>query len=70
MKDLVLLSYFLGLEVSFLSYDYYLTLEKYASNLISRAGITGSKTANTPIEYNSRLTPSGGKLLLDATRYK
>ena len=70
MKDLVLLSYFLGLEVSFLSYDYYLTLEKYASNLISRAGITGSKTANTPIEYNSHLTPSGGKLLLDATRYK
>lgn len=70
MKDLALLCYFLGLKVSSLSNGYYLTQAKYASNLISRVGITDNKTVDRSIDYNSHLTSSGGKFLLDATRYR
>lgn len=69
MKDLGLLCYFLSLKVSSSSDDYYLTRAKYASNLISQVDITNNKTVNTSIDYNSRLTSSGSKLLLDATYY-
>ncbi|KAK3021669.1 hypothetical protein RJ639_047503 [Escallonia herrerae] len=52
MKDLGTLSYYLGLEVSTASDGYYLSQAKYASNLLSRAGLTDSKTASTPFEPN------------------
>ncbi|KAK3032660.1 hypothetical protein RJ639_034926 [Escallonia herrerae] len=54
MKDLGTLSYFLGLEVSIASDGYYLSQAKYASNLLSRAGLIDSKIASTPIEPNVR----------------
>ncbi|XP_031738814.1 uncharacterized protein LOC116402772 [Cucumis sativus] len=38
MKDLGTLSYFLGLEISSLSDDYYLSQAKYATDLLSRSG--------------------------------
>ena len=70
MKDLGLLNYFLGLEVS-LSFDgYYLTQAKYTSDLISRAGITDSKIVDTPIEYNNHLNTHDGESLPDATFYR
>ncbi|GKV26095.1 hypothetical protein SLEP1_g35448 [Rubroshorea leprosula] len=52
MKDLGVLSYFLGLEVT--SYDdgYLLSQTKYAYDLISKAGFTDSKTSSTPLEPN------------------
>ena len=69
MKDLGTLSYFLGLEVA-LSFDgYYLSQAKYASNLLSKAGITNNKTVSTPLEYNAKLTPLDGEPISDATRY-
>ena len=40
MKDLGTLTYFLGLEVTSSSDRYYLSQAKYASNLLSKAGIT------------------------------
>jgi hypothetical protein len=43
MKDLGHLSYFLGLEVSSDSIGYYLSQAKYASDLLSRAGLTDTK---------------------------
>uniref|UniRef100_A0A2N9HQ21 Integrase catalytic domain-containing protein n=1 Tax=Fagus sylvatica TaxID=28930 RepID=A0A2N9HQ21_FAGSY len=70
MKDLGPLSYFLGLEVSSSSDGYYLTQAKYTSDLISRAGITDSKIADTPIEYNNRLNTHDGEPLPDATLYR
>uniref|UniRef100_A0A2N9HIX4 Reverse transcriptase Ty1/copia-type domain-containing protein n=1 Tax=Fagus sylvatica TaxID=28930 RepID=A0A2N9HIX4_FAGSY len=70
MKDLGPLSYFLGLEVSSSSDDYYLTQAKYTSDLISRAGITDSKIVDTPIEYNNRLNTHDGEPLPDATLYR
>ena len=43
MKDLGHLCYFLGLEVSSDSTGYYLSQAKYASDLLSRAGLTDTK---------------------------
>ena len=43
MKDLGHLGYFLGLEVSSDSTGYYLSQAKYASDLLSRAGLTDTK---------------------------
>jgi hypothetical protein len=70
MKDLGHLSYFLGLEVSSDSTGYYLSQAKYASDLLSRAGLTDTKVVSTPLEMNARLTPLDDTPLSDATLYR
>ena len=70
MKDLGTLSYFLGLEVTLSSNGYYISQAKYASDLLSKAGITNNKTVSTPLEYNAKLTPLDGEFISDATRYR
>ncbi|XP_028097981.1 uncharacterized protein LOC114297713 [Camellia sinensis] len=70
MKDLGSVSYFLGLEISSTPSGLYLTQAKYASDLLSCAGLTDSKTAPTPLKYNARLTSLEGTLLSDATLYR
>ena len=60
MKDLGHLSYFLGLEITHSTDGLYITQAKYASDLLSRAGLTDSKTVDTPVELNAHLTPRGG----------
>ncbi|XP_028118917.1 uncharacterized protein LOC114316462 [Camellia sinensis] len=69
IKDLGLLSYFLGLEISQDSSGYFLTQAKHTSDLLARAGLTDCKTATTPIDPQTRLTPLEGSLLSDATKY-
>uniref|UniRef100_A0A2N9G735 Reverse transcriptase Ty1/copia-type domain-containing protein n=1 Tax=Fagus sylvatica TaxID=28930 RepID=A0A2N9G735_FAGSY len=69
MKDLGHLSYFLGLEVSSDSTGYYLSQAKYASDLLSRAGLIDTKVVSIPLEMNARLTPLDGTPLSDATLY-
>ena len=70
MKDLGLLNYFLGIEVSSSADGYYLTQAKYTSDLISRASIIDSKIVDTPIEYNCRLNSHDVETLYDATLYR
>ena len=70
MKDLGHLSYFLGLEITHSTDGLYITQAKYASELLSRAGLTDSKTFDTPVELNAHLTPSGGKPLSNPSLYK
>ena len=70
MKDLGHLSYFLGLEITHFTDGLYITQAKYASDLLSRAGLTDSKTVNTPVELNAHLTPSGGKQLSNPSLYR
>ena len=70
MKDLGTLSYFLGLEITSSSDEYYLSQVKYASDLLSKVGITNNKIVSTPLEYNAKLTPLDGKLISNATRYR
>ncbi|XP_028088834.1 uncharacterized protein LOC114289327 [Camellia sinensis] len=69
MKDLGLVSYFLGLEISQDSSSYFLTQAKYTSDLLARVGLTDCKTATTPVDPQTRLTPLEGSLLSDATKY-
>jgi len=70
MKDLGHLSYFLGLEITHSTDGLYITQAKYASELLSRAGLTDSKTVDTPVELNAHLTPTGGKPLSNPSLYR
>ncbi|RVW75057.1 Retrovirus-related Pol polyprotein from transposon RE2 [Vitis vinifera] len=70
MKDLGHLNYFLGLEITHSTDGLYITQAKYASDLLSQAGLTDSKTVDTPVELNAHLTPSGGKPLSNPSLYR
>jgi len=72
MKDLGHLSYFLGLEITHSTDGLYITQAKYASDLLSQAGLTDSKTVDTPVKLNAHLTPpgGGGKPLSNPSLYK
>ena len=70
MKDLGHLSYFLGLEITHSIDGLYITQAKYASELLSRAGLTDSKTVDTPVELNAHLTLSGGKPMSNPSLYR
>ena len=70
MKDLRHLSYFLSLEITHSTDELYITQAKYASELLSRAGLTDSKTVDTSIELNAHLTPIGGKPLSNPSLYR
>ena len=70
MKDLGHLSYFLGLEITHYTDGLYITQAKYASDFLSRARLTNSKTVDTPVELNAHLTPSGGKPLSNPSLYR
>ena len=58
MKDLGHLSYFLGLEITHSIDELYITQAKYASELLSRAGLIDSKIVDTLVELNAHLTPT------------
>ena len=70
MKDLGHLNYFLGLEITHSTDGLYITQAKYASEFLSQAGLTNSKTFDTPIELNAHLTSSGGKPLSNSSLYR
>ena len=70
MKDLGHLSYFLGPEITNSTTRLYIIQVKYASELLSRAGLTDNKTVDIPIKLNAYLTPSGGKPLSNLSLYK
>ena len=69
MKDLGTLSYFLNLEVTFSFNGYYLSQAKYASDLLSKAGLTDSKTIFISLELNVNLNTTDGEPLSDDTLY-
>ncbi|KAL0555857.1 hypothetical protein IC582_004358 [Cucumis melo] len=70
IKDLGNLNYFLGLEISSSPGGYYLSQEKYASDLLNRSSITDFATISTPLDPNVRLTPFDGVPLDDPTLYR
>ena len=70
IKDPGHLSYFLGLEITHSTDRHYITQVKYASELLSQAGLTNIMTVDTPIKLNVYLTPSGGKPLSNPSLYK
>ena len=70
MKDLGHLSYFLDLEITHSIDELYITQAKYASELLSRAGLTDSKIVDTPVELIAHLTPSRRKPLSNPSLYR
>ena len=70
MKDLGHLSYFLGLEITNSTAGLYITQAKYASELLSQAGLTDSKTVDIPVKLNVHLTSPGGKPLSNPSLYR
>ena len=70
IKDLGHLSYFLGFEITYSTDEFYITQAKYASELLSRAGLTDSEIVDTPVELNAHFTPSGGKPLSNPSLYR
>ena len=70
MKDLGQLNYFLGLEVNYDPDGYYLSQTKYASDLISRSGISDNNIATSPMEENWEQDISDGEPLQDPILYR
>lgn len=59
IKDLGLLNYFLGIEVSKTTEGYVLTQRKYTKELLHECELDLSKSAVTPFPLNLKLTPDG-----------
>lgn len=56
MKDLGELKYFLEIEFSMSKKGIIICQRKYALELVSEMGLSGSKPASTPLEFNHKLT--------------
>ncbi|XP_022158866.1 uncharacterized protein LOC111025329 [Momordica charantia] len=54
MKDLGMLLYFLGIEVSYSPKGYLLSQSKYIADLFDRARLTDNRIVDTPLEPNAR----------------
>ncbi|GAA0151978.1 transmembrane signal receptor [Lithospermum erythrorhizon] len=70
MKDLGVLKYFLGVEVARSQEGIFLSQRKYALDIISEAGLLGSKPVAFPMEQNQRLASSTSAVFRDAERYR
>ena len=56
MKDLGELKFFLGIEFVISQKGIVMSQRKYALELISELGLSGTKPVNTPLETNLKLT--------------
>ena len=70
MKDLGALTYFLGLEVHCSSSGIFLTRHKYASDVVTTAGLQEATSVDTPMEVNIKLRKEEGDLLTDPSLYR
>ena len=59
VKDLGPLSYFLGLEVSYIPDGFFLSQVKYATDILARAQLLDSKPVTTPMIVSQRLSSEG-----------
>ncbi|RVW16345.1 Retrovirus-related Pol polyprotein from transposon RE1 [Vitis vinifera] len=69
VKDLGPLSYFLGLEVSYIPNGFFLSQVKYATDILARAQLLDSKPVPTPMIVSQRLS-SEGTPFADPTLYR
>lgn len=70
IKDLGLLSYFLGIEVSHLPNGIVLTQKKFTKELLQDCNMDVSKIAKTPLPANLKLAPDDGDLYSDPEHYR
>jgi hypothetical protein len=72
LKDLGDLHYFLGVQVTRTKDDLTLSQEKFASEILQKAGMVKCKPVRTPLVTSEKLLADGGTSLSDedATRYR
>lgn len=72
MKELGLLKYFLGIEVSRSSSGLFMCQRKYTlDNIIFEAvGILGAKPSTFPVKQNHRLAHTDGLVIVDVASYR
>ena len=70
IKDLGLLHYFLGLEVTYLPHGISLTQKKFTTELLQDTGFLHAKPAATPLPLHCKLTIDEGDLLPDPSSYR
>jgi histone deacetylase 1/2 len=72
LKDLGDLHYFLGIEVKRKEDDLVMYQQKYASDILLRAGMSNCKPINTPISSSEKLSVNDGDKLGpdDASKYR
>jgi histone deacetylase 1/2 len=72
LKDLGNLQYFLGIEVNKLGDGLKLSQERYAEDVLQRAGMHKCKAIDTPLFSTKKLSVTEGEPLRteDATRYR
>lgn len=70
MKDLGVLKYFLGIEVTRNANGIFLCQRKYALDIINEAGLLDAKPSRFPIEQNHHLALAKGALMDDPERYR
>ena len=70
IKDLGLLHYFLGLEVTYLPHGISLTQRKFSHELLQDTSFLHAKPTATPLTLHCKLTHDGGDLLQDPSYYR
>lgn len=70
MQDLDTLKYFLRIEVARNASGLYLSLHKYALDIISETGLSGARPTSIPKEPNHNLATNKSSLTTDATKYR
>jgi len=72
LKDLGDLHYFLGIEVKRVEDGLIMSQQKYASNILLRAGMSNCKPVNTPISISDQLNVNDGDKLGpdDSSKYR
>ncbi|KAI3787777.1 hypothetical protein L2E82_00197 [Cichorium intybus] len=70
MKDLGRLSHFLGISVTHNPDGLFLSQQKYASDIIERAGLSSCKPAQTPVDVNGKLSATEGDPMDNPTLYR
>ena len=70
IKDLGLLHYFLGFEVSHLPEGVTLTQRKFTQDLLKHSGFLHSKPTATPLPLNCKLSATEGVPLEDPSEYR
>ena len=70
MKDLGILKYFLGIEVARSPTGFYLYQRKYATYIVTKAGLLGCKPAGSPMDQNHKLGHVKGPVMSEPARYR
>ncbi|KAH9678849.1 retrovirus-related pol polyprotein from transposon RE1 [Citrus sinensis] len=70
MKDLGVLKYFLGIEISRGPTGMFLSQRKYTLDILAETGLLGAKPAPSPIDQNHRLALDDGPMYSDLVQYR